>query len=85
MVWSSTPSDNSELNLSVLLSHVSLALFMRLRFVLVVGEFVWSGEQLVDHDIIFSAFPVVINIHQEYCSEFAVTIMPTIYIDLASH
>ena len=31
------------------------------------------------------AFPVVIDIHQACCSEFAVTVMPAIYINLASH
>ena len=33
----------------------------------------------------FSAFLVVIDIHRACCSEFAVTVMPAIYIDLASH
>ena len=33
----------------------------------------------------FSAFLVAIDIHQECCSEFAVTVRPAIYIDLASH
>ena len=32
------------------LSRVSLALFMRLRLVSVVGEFLWSGERPVDDD-----------------------------------
>ena len=44
--------DDIELwDLSVFLSYVSLALFMRLRFVSVVGEFLWSGERHVDHDV----------------------------------
>ena len=48
----SNPSDDIELsNLSVCLSRVSLALFMRLRLVSVVGEFLWSGEQPVDDDV----------------------------------
>ena len=38
-------------HLSVFLSHVSLALFMRLRLILVVGEFLWSGKWSVDKDI----------------------------------
>ena len=49
---SSIPSDDSELrNLSMVLSHVSLALSMRLRLVSVVGEFLWSGERPVDDDV----------------------------------
>ena len=32
-------------------SLVSLALFMRLRLVSVVGEFLWSGEWPVDDDV----------------------------------
>ena len=48
----SNPSDNFELwNLSVFLCHVSLAFFMRLRLVSVVGEFLWSGEWFLDHDL----------------------------------
>ena len=48
----SIPSDNSELrNLSMVLSRVSLALFMRLSLVSVVGEFLWSGERPADDDI----------------------------------
>ena len=48
----SIPSDDSELrNLSMVLSHVSIALFMRLRLVSVVGEFLWSGEWPVDDDV----------------------------------
>ena len=35
----------------MVLSHVSLALSMRLRLVLVVGEFLWSGERPVDDDV----------------------------------
>ena len=31
--------------------HVSLALFMRLGLVSVVGKFLWSGERSVDHDV----------------------------------
>ena len=65
-------------------TRVSLALFMSLRLVSVVGEFLWSGERPVDDDA-FSAFPVVTVIHRACCSEFAVTVMPAIYIDLASH
>ena len=66
------------------LSRVSVALFMRIRLVSVVGEFLWSGERPIDDDV--SAFLVVIDIHWACCSEFAVTvIMPAIYIDLASH
>ena len=38
-------------NLSVCLSRVSLALFMRLRLVSVVGESLWSGERPVDDDV----------------------------------
>ena len=67
----------------MVLSHVSLALYMRLRLVSVVGEFLLSGERPVDDE--FSAFLVVIDIHRACCSEFAVTVMPAIYIDLASH
>ena len=68
----------------MVLSRGSVALVMRIRLVSVVGEFLWSGERPVDND--FSAFLVVIDIHQACCSEFAVTvIMPAIYIDLASH
>ena len=33
----------------------------------------------------FSAFLVVLDIHWACCSEFAITVMPAIYIDLASH
>ena len=33
----------------------------------------------------FSAFLVVIDIQRACCPEFAVTVMPVIYIDLASH
>ena len=48
----SNPSDDIELrNLSVCLSRVSLALFMRLRLVSVVGEFLWPGERPVDDDV----------------------------------
>ena len=39
------------INLSKVLSHVSLALSMRLRLVSVVGEFLWSGERPVDDDV----------------------------------
>ena len=38
-------------HLSMVLSHVSLALSMRLRLVSVVGEFLWSGERPVDKDV----------------------------------
>ena len=41
--------------LSVFNSHVSVELFMRLRLMSVVEEFLWSGERLVDHD--FQCFP----------------------------
>ena len=34
----------------MVLSHVSLALSMRLRLFSVVGEFLWSGERPVDDD-----------------------------------
>ena len=37
----------------MVLSRVSLALFMRLRLVSVVGEFLWSGERPVDDDVQF--------------------------------
>ena len=48
----SIPSDNSELlNLSIVLSRVSVALIMRIRLVSVVGEFLWSGERPVDDDV----------------------------------
>ena len=77
----SNPSDDIELwNLSVCLSRVSLALFMRLRLVSVVGEFLWSGERPVDDDV--QCFP---GGHWSTPGEFAVTVMPAIYIDLASH
>ena len=36
---------------TVCLSRVSLALFMRLRLLSVVGEFLWSGERPVDDDV----------------------------------
>ena len=32
-------------------SRVSVALFMRIRLVSVVGEFLWSGERPVDDDV----------------------------------
>ena len=48
LVEHSTDNNN---NLSVCLSRVSLALFMRLRLVSVVGEFLWSGERPVDDDV----------------------------------
>ena len=35
----------------MVLSHVSLALSMRLRLVSVLGEFLWSGERPVDDDV----------------------------------
>ena len=35
----------------MVLSRVSVALFMRIRFVSVVGEFLWSGERPVDDDV----------------------------------
>ena len=35
----------------MVLSRVSLALFMGLRLVSVVGEFLWSGERPVDDDV----------------------------------
>ena len=38
-------------DMSVSISHVSVKLFMRLRFVSVTGEFLWSGERFVDHDV----------------------------------
>ena len=81
----SNPSDDSELwNLSVCLSCVSLALFMRLK-----DSFQSLGSfcSLVNGPLTmtFSAFLVVIDIHRACCSEFAVTVMPAIYIDLASH
>ena len=45
----SNPSDDIQLrNLSVCLSRVSLAFFMRLRLV---GKFLWSGERPVDHAV----------------------------------
>ena len=36
---------------SVSISHVSVELYMRLRLVSVVGEFLWSCERLVHHDV----------------------------------
>ena len=38
-------------NLSVSISHVSVELFMRLRLVSVVGEFLWSGKRFSNHDV----------------------------------
>ena len=38
-------------NLSVSISHVSVELFMRLRIVSVVGEFLWSGKWFADHNV----------------------------------
>ena len=74
----SNPSDDIELrNLSVCLSR---ALFMRLRLVSVVGQFLWYGD---DDNV--QCFLVVIDNHRACCSEFGVTVMPAIYIDLASH
>ena len=61
------------------------SLFMRLRLVSVVGEFLWSGQRPGPLTMTFSAFLVIIDIHRACCSEFAVTVMPAIYIDLASH
>ena len=38
-------------SLDMVLSHVSLALYMRLRLVSVVGEFLRFGEQPVDDEV----------------------------------
>ena len=48
MVWC---ENRKSRNLSVSLSHVSVELFMRLRLVSVIGEFLWFGEWLVDQDV----------------------------------
>ena len=69
---------NYETCLYMVLSHVSLTLSMRLSFASVVGEFLWLA-------MTFTAFLVVFDIHQACFSEFAVTVMPALYIDLASH
>ena len=60
----------------MVLSHDSLALFMGIRLVSVVGEFL---------AMTFFAFLVVIDIHRACCSDFAVTVIPAFYIDLSSH
>ena len=49
--------DNRKSNSSsVFISHVSVELFMRLRRFPIVGEFLWSGRQFIDHDV--QCFPV---------------------------
>ena len=46
-----TIKNNNNMKYDMVLSHVSLALFMRPRLVSVVGEFLWSGKWPVDDDV----------------------------------
>ena len=50
-VQSPVTTVNYETCLYTVLSRVCLDLFMRLRLVSVVGEFLWSGERPVDDDV----------------------------------
>ena len=57
---------------------------MRIRLVSVVREFLWSGERSDDHNVRCFPWWSLISIgHTD--SDFTLTILPAIYIDLASH
>ena len=63
---------------------MTVELFMRVRLVSVIREFLWSGEQFVDHEASGSVLSWW-SFTGCSVSEFAITIIPAIYIELASH